>query len=243
MLNSNQRDASRATSVRRARGAGSVPTSARRAVVVAVGALVGFALLTVVVLGFGVDGWDRAALRAVERLHGHSLTKAVKTVTALGSLDLVAPLTVVMVIAAMLLRRPRAAALVVLAVVGADLLQLALKPLFGRPRPHVFPRLEQVGSAAYPSGHAIVSAALAFALVAICWRRPWRTAAASAATVYTVAVGFSRVYLGVHYPSDVLGAWLLATAWVAVLCAALRPVLLLGARRAADGEAEDGPAT
>lgn len=244
MLNSSQRAASHVASVRRADGTGPARTPARRAAaVVSVGALVGFALLTTVVLGFGADGWDRAALRAVEHLHGHSLTTAIKTVTALGSLDLVAPLTVVVAVAGMLLRRPRAAALVVLAVVGADLLQLGLKPLFGRARPHVFPRLEQVGSAAYPSGHAIVSASLAFALVAICWRRPWRAAAASAAALYMVAVGFSRVYLGVHYPSDVVGAWLLAAAWVAILCAALWPVLPQGDARAADGEAEGDPGT
>ncbi len=50
----------------------------------------------------------------------------------------------------------------------------------------------------------------------ICWERRWRTVAAFAAAVYVIAVGFSRVYLGVHYPSDVLAGWLLATAWVAV---------------------------
>ena len=220
------------------------PAQARRAaVLIAVAALIGFTVLTVVVLGLGVDGWDRAALRAVERLHGRSLTKAVKIITALGSLDLVAPLTIVVVGAAMVLRRPRAAALVVLAVVGADLLQLGLKPLFDRPRPQVFRHLEQVGSAAYPSGHAIVSAALAFALVAICWRRPWRAAAASAATVYVIAVGFSRIYLGVHYPSDVLGGWLLAAAWVSTLCAALGPVLRRNGTRTAAGEAQGGPGT
>lgn len=203
-------------------------TARRRATVaVAVAALVAFVLLSVVVLGFGVQGWDRAALRAVARLHGPSLTRAIKAVTACGSLDVVAPLTLVAAIAAWLLHRLRAAALVILAVAGAELLQLGLKPLFGRPRPAVFPRLEHIGTAAYPSGHAIVSAALAFALVAICWKRPWRTAAACLAALYALAVGFSRVYLGVHYPSDVLAGWLLAAAWVAGLSAALP----LGPRR------------
>jgi undecaprenyl-diphosphatase len=240
MLNSGPGATGRGASVRRADGAG---PARRAAVLVAVATLIGFTLLTVVVLGLGVDGWDRAALRAVERLHGRSLTKAVKTITALGTLELVAPLTIVVVGAAMLLRRLRAAALMVLAVVGADLLQLGLKPLFDRPRPHVFPHLEQIGSAAYPSGHAIVSAALAFALVAICWRRPWRAAAASVAAVYVLAVGFSRIYLGVHYPSDVLGGWLLAAAWVSILCAALGPALLRSGRRAAAGEAQGGHET
>jgi membrane-associated phospholipid phosphatase len=208
----------------------------RATVAVAVGALIAFALLTVVVLGLAVQGWDRAALRAVEHLHGPSLTGAIKAVTACGSLDLVAPLTFVAAVAAWLLRRPRAAALVVLAVAGAEVLQLGLKPLFGRPRPSVFPRLEHIGTAAYPSGHAIVSAALAFALVTICWKRPWRTTAACLGALYVLAVGFSRVYLGVHYPSDVLAGWLLAVAWVAALSAALP----LGPRRRHAQAAESG---
>jgi membrane-associated phospholipid phosphatase len=219
------------------------PANHRVAVVVAVAAIIAFALLTFVVIGLGVDGWDRAALRAVERLHGPSLTRAIKVVTSLGSLNLVAPLTVVAVIAAVVLRRPRAAALAVLAVVGADLLQLCLKPLFGRPRPSVFPRLEQIGSPAYPSGHAIVSAALAFGLLAICRRRPWRVPAACAAGLYVLAVGFSRVYLGVHYPSDVLAGWLLAAAWVTGLSVALTPELGRRDARAAGGPADDGSAT
>jgi membrane-associated phospholipid phosphatase len=197
-----------------------------------VAALVGFTLLTVIVVGFGVQGWDRAALRAVEHLHGPSLTRAIKLVTAFGSLGLVAPLTLVAAGAACLLRRLHAATLVVLAVAGAELLQLGLKPLFDRPRPTVFPRLEQIASGAYPSGHALVSASLALALVTICWKRPWRATVACPAAVYVLAVGFSRVYLGVHYPSDVLAGWLLAAAWVAGLSLALG--LRRGRARAAD---------
>ena len=218
-------------------------TTRRKAVAVALCALAGFALLTIVVLGFGVDGWDRAALRAAEHLHRRSLTGAIKVVTAFGTLAVVAPLTLVVTVATLLLHRPRAAALAVLAVVGASLLQLGLKPLFDRPRPNVFPRLEQVGNAAYPSSHAIVSAALALALVVICWKRPWRTSAAGLALLYVLAVGFSRIYLGVHYPSDVLAGWLLAGAWVAGLGAVLAPGRRRRAATGAGGKAESGRAT
>jgi membrane-associated phospholipid phosphatase len=213
--------------------------SHRAAILTAVCALAAFAALTIVVLDFGVDGWDRAALRAVAHLHSHSLTTAIKAVTALGTVYWVAPLTGVAAIAAVVLGRPRAAALAVLAVAGAELLQLGLKQLFGRPRPSVFPQLEQITSAAYPSGHALVSASLAFALVAICWRRRWRVPVTVLATLYVLAIGFSRVYLGVHYPSDVLAGWLLAAVWVASLSAALGP--LVGRRRPPNIAGGGGP--
>jgi membrane-associated phospholipid phosphatase len=201
-----------------------MPTANRRTnVILSLCALAGFFLLTVVVLGFGVDGWDSATLRAVKRLHDTTLTAVIKDVTALGSFAWVAPLAAAMAVAALLLRRPRATALVILAVTGGELLQLVLKRLFGRPRPSVFPPLEHIGNAAYPSGHALVSAALACALVAICWKSRWRALVAALAAVYVLGVGFSRLYLGVHYPSDVLAGWLLAATWVAGLSALLAP--------------------
>jgi undecaprenyl-diphosphatase len=207
-----------------------VPTAGRRtAVILFLCALGGFALLTVVVLGLGVDGWDSAALRAVEHLHRAPLTTVVKDVTALGGIAWAVPLTAAAVIAALLRRRRRGAALMLLAFAGAELLQLGLKPLFGRPRPSVFPPLEHIGNAAYPSGHALVSAALACALVAIWPKSRLRTLVAALAAVYVLAVGFSRLYLGVHYPSDVLAGWLLAAAWVAGLSALLTS-LTKGAR-------------
>jgi len=202
-----------------------VPTADRRAaVVLALCALTGFAVLTILVLGLDVDGWDSAALRAVKHLHSAPLTTVIRDITALGGIPWVVPLTAAAAAAALLLRRPRAAALVVLAFAGGELLQLGFKPLFGRARPHVFPPPEHIANAAYPSGHALVSASLAFALVALCWEGRWRVPVAVLAALYVVAVGFSRVYLGVHYPSDVLAGWLLGAAWVAGLSAVLAPI-------------------
>jgi membrane-associated phospholipid phosphatase len=104
-----------------------------------------------------------------------------------------------------------------LAVVGADALQNAVKALVDRPRPSVL-HLEHVTSSSFPSGHATQSTAFLVALLALVptarsGRR--RAAAALCAAALVCAVGTSRVYLGVHYPSDVVAGIILGGAWAA----------------------------
>ncbi|MEV4559258.1 phosphatase PAP2 family protein [Kitasatospora sp. NPDC049285] len=107
-----------------------------------------------------------------------------------------------------------------------QLARLALMHSFGRPRPPVSDWATSASGFAFPSGHAFTSA-LAAGLLAFAatraYRVPPRTTAALAAA-FTAAVGLSRIYLGVHWPLDVLAGWLLATAWLTLTGA------LLGAR-------------
>ena len=90
-----------------------------------------------------------------------------------------------------------------------------------RPRPHVIPRLMHgAGWFSYPSGHSTL-APIIFGLGIIVWAAPWpspalRRAALALAALLALGIGFSRVYLGVHYPSDVVGGLLLGTAWSAL---------------------------
>ncbi len=104
-----------------------------------------------------------------------------------------------------------------LAVVGADGLQNAIKAIVDRPRPSVT-HLEHVTSSSFPSGHATQSAAFLVALIAlVCWTRsgPLRIATTLACAALACAVGTSRVYLGVHYPTDVVAGIILGGAWAA----------------------------
>jgi undecaprenyl-diphosphatase len=90
-----------------------------------------------------------------------------------------------------------------------------------RPRPHVIPRLMHgAGWFSYPSGHSML-APIIFGLGIIVWAAPWpsaalRRSALVLAALFALGIGFSRVYLGLHYPSDVLGGLLLGTAWSAL---------------------------
>ena len=113
------------------------------------------------------------------------------------------------------LRKHRNALFFAVSVGGAALLSYAMKFAFHRPRPELWPRLVTEPGASFPSGHAMFSAALAAALMFLAWRTPYRWLAVVLGTLWTLVVGLSRLYLGVHYPTDVLVGWLAGTAWVA----------------------------
>ncbi|MFI9363173.1 phosphatase PAP2 family protein [Kitasatospora sp. NPDC053057] len=125
-------------------------------------------------------------------------------------------------------RPPRRAAVLFLAPVLwlglGQLLRLGLMHVFARPRP---PRPNWAADASgfsFPSGHSFTSAVCAGLLaLAVARARPTATRAATAVAVaFAAAVGLSRIYLGVHWPLDVLGGWLLAAGWLALGTAALR---------------------
>lgn len=116
------------------------------------------------------------------------------------------------------LRRRKYAALVLAAAVGgAAVLNLILKYLFERTRPDLWTRLVQESSFSFPSGHAMASSALALAAVVIFWRTKWRWWVLACGVVYTFVIGFTRLYLGVHYPTDIIGGWVVSAGWVTVV--------------------------
>ena len=117
--------------------------------------------------------------------------------------------------------RRRDAALLAAAVIGSTLLNAVLKAVFQRDRPDFWEHLVVEDSYSFPSGHAMASMSLAAALVVIAWSSRWRWPAIALATVYVLVVGVSRLYLGVHFPSDVLAGWCVAVAWVVVVAVVL----------------------
>jgi undecaprenyl-diphosphatase len=134
-------------------------------------------------------------------------------------------LTLVTLLAAgyLLARRKRGLALFLgIAVAAGALLNTLLKHGFVRERPDVVPHLVEVSSASFPSGHAMNSAMVYLTLAAllVSAERKWRVRLflMSAAILLTLLVGFSRAYLGVHWPTDILAGWSVGAAW-AVACA------------------------
>ncbi len=149
------------------------------------------------------------------------LEVAALDLTALGSATVLG-LTVATVAGFLLLQGLRRyAAFVLVASAGGWLLNRFLKELFARPRPDVVPHLREVMTLSFPSGHAMTSAAIYLTLGAllmrVAQRRITRFYCMGVAVLATMLVGGSRVYLGVHYPTDVLAGWLIGLSW-ALLC-------------------------
>jgi undecaprenyl-diphosphatase len=141
--------------------------------------------------------------------------------TALGGTGVLTFITFAVVGYLLLHRRYRIMTLVIIAVVGGTLLSFLLKGGFDRPRPELVPHGSYVYTSSFLSGHSMMSAVvyltLGALLASIFPKRRTKAYFLTIAVITTLAVGVSRVYMGVHWPSDVLGGWTLGAAW-ALLC-------------------------
>jgi undecaprenyl-diphosphatase len=140
--------------------------------------------------------------------------------TAIGG-STVLGLMVAAVVGFMLLQaRYRTALFVLLTTISGEILNAGMKFLFNRPRPSIVPHLRDAFSTSFPSGHAMESAIVYLTLGAILMRvaenRLTKIYILTVATLLTMLVGISRVYLGVHYPTDVIGGWIVGFMWASV---------------------------
>jgi len=145
------------------------------------------------------------------------LEHVMRDITSLGSFTVVALMTLVSV-GYLLIDGKRAAAMfVVVAVTGGVALSEGMKHLFARPRPELVAHLVEVQTASFPSGHAMLSAVtyltLGALLARIQSRNRLKAYVVSVAILLTLMVGASRIYLGVHWPTDVLAGWCAGAAW------------------------------
>ena len=172
--------------------------------------------------------FDRAVITAL-RVPGDLATPigpkwmmlTIRDLTALGGVVILTLLTV-MVTGYLIVQGKRATALFIVAsIVSGSLLATLLKGVFQRPRPEIVAHLVDVSSTSFPSGHAMNSAIVYLTLGGLLARthedRPIRIYILTVAILLTLIIGCSRVYLGVHWPTDVLAGWTVGASW-ALLC-------------------------
>jgi undecaprenyl-diphosphatase len=202
-------------------------------------AVVGAAGLT----GFMIDelregeafGYDASLLLALRRpgdlgapIGPEWLRQAAIDISALGGFTVLWLLGAV-IVGYLALRRLRIeAACIAASVIGASLLNIGLKSLIHRARPEVVPHLVEAFNSSFPSGHAMSSAAIYLTIaITLTGAQPHpggRIYVMAFAVVLVMLIGASRVFLGVHWPSDVLAGWALGGAWALLVYGVERAV-------------------
>jgi membrane-associated phospholipid phosphatase len=182
-------------------------------------------------IGWSSDGataFDASVTRWFVDQRSQAWTDVMSVLTWLGSSWVVVPLAVVVVVVLLIVRRRWLALFVALSVSGASLLSVLAKDVIRRERPPIDIRLQQSVSFSFPSGHSTQAAATYFAFaVVVAVLSPSRVLRAVtwlAATLIVFFVGVSRVYLGMHWATDVLGGWMLGCLSAAGLAVALAPL-------------------
>lgn len=198
----------------------------------AAAALLVFGWVAVRVAGGAAVPSDLAVRSAIHGFASPTLTAVMRAVTQLGSSSFLVVLGAILVWRLVAAGRRRAAVVLVAASLGGEAFDQVLKLVFRRPRPETFFGFIAPSGYSFPSGHAIASICFWGVLAAIAAAR-MQSRYARAATWLSAAllagwIGVSRIYLGAHYPSDVLGGYAAAVVWVAAVRAGYRVWLSRG---------------
>jgi undecaprenyl-diphosphatase len=170
-----------------------------------------------------LDAFDREALKLVVEMRVPRLNGAAVDLTALGSFTVLTLLVSIAVLFLTLARDARGIAQLLIVSIAGGFISTWLKRVLERERPDELSRLVEVSSYSYPSGHSFAAASIYLTLAILASvRMPTRLGRIlpiACALMLAAAIGASRAYLGVHYPSDIAGGLLLGTGWALLVSA------------------------
>ena len=178
-----------------------------------------FPLFVFIVIGVGIWMYgsfngEVSILRYIHHFATPHRDSLMVFLTTIGGVRYIIPVAVIIALFLAGYKRLREAGFLLLATGGAAVLNVIIKSTFHRARPHFWLSPAPEFDFGFPSGHSMMTMALVIALVVLLWHTRWRWCAIIAGGTFVLAVGLSRLYLGVHYPSDVLAGWSVSMAWV-----------------------------
>lgn len=182
-----------------------------------------FEILAVEVWEEGGFGWDTPILVAIHAYSRTQLDIFAVTLTKFGSFRIIS--FAIAAIALLLFFRKRWRSLVFLltATLGSAVINRTAKEFMHRMRPDLWTSLTPEFDYAFPSGHAMTSMTLIATLVILTWGSIWCWLVLIFGSLFVVAIAWTRLYLGVHFPSDILAGWMVSLAWVIGVSVFIKP--------------------
>jgi undecaprenyl-diphosphatase len=176
-----------------------------------------FAGLVVELREDGAFFFDVPILVGLHQMASPKVDAFFSLMSKLGYMWGVVPVNVAILLFLVARRRYRDGLFFGLSVLGSLGINLLAKEHYARFRPDLWLSIAPETTYSFPSGHAMGSATLGVAVTLLCWNSRWRWPVFALAATFVLLVGMSRVYLGVHYPSDILAGWAAGTAWVVAM--------------------------
>jgi undecaprenyl-diphosphatase len=170
--------------------------------------------------------WDEPILLAIHERATPQLDAFAVRFTKLGVFWGVFPVTTVISIALLYWRRWRSLTYLLVTLLGSIFINRTAKEFLHRMRPHLWDSMASELDYGFPSGHAMSSMSFIAALVILTWGTRWCWLVLLSGSLFVVTIGWTRLYLGVHFPSDVLAGWMVSLAWAIGLSLVIRPHLM-----------------
>jgi undecaprenyl-diphosphatase len=170
--------------------------------------------------------WDLSVLQAIHAREQPQLNVFAATLTKFGQFQGIFPLIAAVALLLFLRRRWRALAYWIVTQQVSTIINQNVKLVMHRVRPHLWESFyPHPSDYAFPSGHAMASMTLVAALIILNWGSRWCWLTVIFGSVFAVSIAWTRLYLGVHFPSDILGGWMLSIAWTIAVSLLLKPNL------------------
>ncbi|MBS4214402.1 MULTISPECIES: phosphatase PAP2 family protein [Neobacillus] len=190
-----------------------------RAFILSVISLAAFALMATLIEAHKIVQFDSTIISSVQGLESPALTAIMKFFTFIGSTKIVVILSLLIIFFLYKVLHHRLELILFIAVIaGTPIINSILKSIFHRARPE-FHRLIEIGGYSFPSGHAMNAFSVYGILAFLLWRhiatRTGRILLIIFSTIMILMIGISRIYLGVHYPSDIIGGYFASGFWMA----------------------------
>lgn len=182
--------------------------------VVFTGLVLLFTMLAQEVMEAETLGFDTAVLTMIHKIANPTLNGLFLGVTNLAGAVFIGVITIALAVGFYMRHEIYNSLYILLTLGGTLVLNTTLKIFFKRTRPDLWSLLVVEKSYSFPSGHAMISMALALTLIVLTYYSRARWFSIILGAFYVVLIGFSRLYLGVHFPTDILGGWLISSVWI-----------------------------